>query len=100
MQPACCLTGVVHVLLQLDLILTRLQQSALHLDQLREVLLRSTFPAQSMRQAHHSVSQDSKKIKSEVPYFELLTTELVATEERVLNVSRFLPAIRFAFVTG
>lgn len=41
--------------------------------------------------------QDGKKIKSGQPYFELLTTELVATEERVLNVSRFLPAIRCAF---
>ncbi|KAL3133701.1 hypothetical protein ABBQ32_008199 [Trebouxia sp. C0010 RCD-2024] len=38
--------------------------------------------------------KDSKKMKSEEPYFELLTTELVATEDRVLNVSRFLPAIR------
>lgn len=43
-------------------------------------------------------SQDNKKIKSEEPYFELLTTELVATDERVLNVSRFLPAIRSAAV--
>ena len=42
--------------------------------------------------------QDSKKINSEEPYFELLTTELVATEERVFNVSRFLPAIRCAVV--
>jgi len=39
--------------------------------------------------------QDSKKIKSEEPYFELLTTELCATEDRVFNVSRFLPSIRF-----
>lgn len=39
--------------------------------------------------------QDSKKIKSAEPYFELLTTELCATEDRVFNVSRFLPSIRF-----
>ena len=37
--------------------------------------------------------QDSKKIKSSEPYFELLTTELVATEDRVFNVARFLPSI-------
>lgn len=40
--------------------------------------------------------QDSKKIKSEEPYFELLTTELCATDDRVFNVSRFLPSIRLA----
>ncbi|DBA69003.1 TPA: hypothetical protein ACH3X2_013170 [Trebouxia sp. C0005] len=38
--------------------------------------------------------KDSKKIKSAEPYFELLTTELCATEDRVFNVSRFLPSIR------
>ena len=44
--------------------------------------------------------QDNKKIKSEEPYFELLTTELVATEERVFNVSRFLPAIRYSITVS
>lgn len=43
--------------------------------------------------------QDNKKIKSEAPYFELLTTELVASEDRIFNVSRFLPAIRYAQMT-
>lgn len=40
------------------------------------------------------VLQDNKKIKSEAPFFELLTTELVASEEPIFNVSRFLPSIR------
>ena len=42
--------------------------------------------------------QDNKKMKSEAPYFELLTTELVASEDRIFNVSRFLPAIRYTLM--
>lgn len=55
--------------------------------------------AQHSTDIHTLCSQDNKKIKSEEPYFELLTTELAATEERVFNVSRFLPAIRSAVLS-